>query len=176
VKALLLAAAGTVALALVMTVLLRGVMLERRVMALVRTFLASLPVFVASYLLTPDDLWLLPPALVDGRGVGLLISTAVYAALFLGGLLQLYNLADRGFSLRILIDIDEHPGRAATVADVQRAYGGGQGMKWMIAKRVDGLLQQGLVESRAGRLLPTARGYRAARVFSAVRAALRLPA
>lgn len=175
-KGLLLAAAGTVALALAMTVLLRFGRPQQRVAALLRVFVVSLPVFAAAYLLTPADLWVLPQALVDGPLVGLLFGVAVYGALFVGGLMQLYNLADRGFSLRILIDIDEHPARAASVAEIVRVYGGGQGMKWMLGKRIDGLLHEGLAESRDGRLVPTARGRRAAGGFTRARTLLRLEA
>ena len=173
-KGLLLAAAGSLALAAVITVLLRLARPEWRVRALLRTFVASLPVFAAAYLLTPADLWILPSRLVDGRVVGACYGLAVYGALFLGGWLQLYNLAERGCSLRILIDVDEHPGRAMTPADVLRAYGGGRGMDWMVAKRLDGLVTEGFAELRSGRLEPTARGRRAAAVFAATRRALRL--
>jgi hypothetical protein len=176
VKGLLLAAAGSVVLAGVITVLLRTARPEWRVRALLRTFAASVPVFVAAYLLTPSDLWLLPPRLVDGRLAGVLYGLAVYAALFLGGWLQLYNLAERGCSLRILIDVDEHPGRAMTAAEVAAAYGGGRGMAWMVAKRLDGLVTEGFACVRDGRLEPTPRGRRAAAVFARARAALRLPA
>ncbi len=175
-KGLVLAAAGSLALAAAITVLLRVARPAWRVRALLRTFAASLPPFAALYLLTPDDLWVLPPRLVDGRLVGLAYGALVYAALFFGGWLQLYNLAERGCSLRILIDVDEHPARAVTPDDVRRGYGGGRGMDWVVAKRLDGLVDEGFAEARGGRLVPTARGRRAAAVFAAARAALRLPA
>ena len=175
-KGLLLAAAGSLVLAAAITVLLRTARPERRVDALLRMFVVSLPVFVALYLLTPGDLGILPPALVDGRLAGALYAVAVYASLFLGGWLQLYNLAERGCSLRILIDIDEHPARAMTPADLLRGYGAGRGIDWMVAKRVDGLVSEGFAELHAERLLPTPRGRRAASLFAAARAALRLPA
>jgi hypothetical protein len=176
VKGLLLAAAGSVVLAAAITVLLRAARPERRAAALFRMFVLSLPVFTAVYLLTPADLGLLPPSLVDGRLAGVLYGVAVYAALFLGGWLQLYNLAERGCSLRILIDVDEHPRRAMTAADVLRGYGAGRGIDWMVAKRLDGLVTEGFAELNAGRLLPTPRGRRAASLFASARAALRLPA
>ena len=175
-KALALAAAGSVVLAAAITVLLRTARPERRVDALLRVFVVSLPVFVAVYLLTPADLGILPPSLLDGRVSGVLYGAAVYAALFVGGWLQLYNLAERGFSLRILIDIDEHPMRAMTSAEVLRGYGAGRGIDWMIAKREDGLVSEGFAELKADRLLPTPRGRRAASLFAAARGALRLPA
>ena len=175
-KGLLLAAAGSLVLAAVITVLLRRARTERRVDALLRVFVVSLPVFVAVYLFTPADLGMLPASLVDGRLAGALYGVAIYAALFLGGWLQLYNLAERGFSLRILIDIDEHPARAMTPTEVLRGYGAGRGIDWMVAKRVDGLVSEGFVQLHAGRLVPTSRGQRAASLFATARAALRLPA
>ena len=172
-KGLLLALAASAALGAVITVLLRVARPEWRVRTLLRTFVASLPVFVAVYLLTPADLWILPPRLVDGRAVGVVYGLAVYAALFLGGWLQLYNLAERGSSLRMLIDVEEHG--ALTADALVRAYGGGAGMDWMVAKRLDGLVGEGFAEMSGGRLVLTSRGRRAAGIFGWAHARLRLP-
>jgi hypothetical protein len=90
----------------------------------------------------------------------------LYTAGFFGGVLQLYNLADRGFSLRILIDILHAPSGAMRLDDVMSGYGGGRGIAWMYRKRIDGMIATGLVVADASRLLLTARGRRAAHLLS----------
>jgi hypothetical protein len=173
VKGLLLAVVASAALGAVITVLLRLTRPEWRVRTLLRTFVASLPVFVGAYLLTPADLGVLPPRLIDGGAVGVVYGLAVYGALFLGGWLQLYNLAERGASLRMLIDVDEYG--ALTADALVRAYGGGAGMDWMVAKRLDGLVAEGFAEVNGGRLVLTARGRRTAALFGWAHRRLRLP-
>jgi len=64
-----------------------------------------------------------------------------YTAAIWGGILQLYNVAERGFSLRILIDIDESPRYILGLEDILRSYGAGKGIAWMLQKRVDDLVQ-----------------------------------
>src|SRR5882757_6599084 len=76
---------------------------------LTRLFLASLPVAVALYLLTPGDLGFLPPSLVEPRVIEISFFLFLYSSLFFGGILQVYGLTDRGFSLRISIDINKSP-------------------------------------------------------------------
>jgi hypothetical protein len=177
VKGLLLALGGTIVLVPAITLLFRLFDVHRRAAALVRLFLASLPVFVLVYALTPADLGLLPQSLVEPRpGLELAYGLFVYSALFFGGLLQVYNLADRGCSLRILIDIAESPHGTLPERELPSAYGGGRGFGAMLDKRIDGLLEQGLVRLVGGRLEPTPRAARAIRVYEPLQAYLRLNA
>jgi hypothetical protein len=97
----------------------------------------------------------------------------VHAALFAGGWLQLYNLAERGFSLRILIDVLEAR-RALTSEQVAASYGGGRGPAWMREKRIEGLVQTGLAQWDRGRLRATRKGQHTARLFGGLRALLRI--
>ena len=174
-KGLLLAAAGSLSCVLAVTVLFRAATASRRAAAMLYVFLATVPLYVAAYALTPADLGWLPDWLVEQRAFlcgafGLF----VHAALFFGGWLQVYNLAERGFSLRILIDIDEAPGGALSAHDEEARYGGGRGMRWMFDKRIEGLVSAGLVTQRADRLVATDKGARAARLFGGLRAFLRI--
>ena len=174
-KGLLLAAASSLLCVTAVTVVFRIVDVRRRAAAMLGMFLATIPLYVAAYALTPADLWLVPGWLVEPRGFlcgafGLF----VHAALFFGGWLQVYNLAERGFSLRILIDIDESPGRAHSPAEEEAAYGGGLGMEWMLDKRIEGLLSARLMMERDGSLLATHKGARAARLFGGLRAFLQI--
>ena len=176
-KGLLLALGGTVVLVPAITLVFRLFDVRRRAAALMRLFLASLPVFVLVYALTPADLGLLPQSLVEPRpGLALAYGLFVYAALFFGGLLQVYNLADRGCSLRILIDIAESPHGTLPERELPAAYGGGHGFRAMLDKRIEGLLEQGLVRLVGGRLEPTPRAARAIRVYEPLQAFLRLNA
>jgi hypothetical protein len=175
VKGLLLAAASSLLCVAAVTVVFRVVDVPRRAAAMLGIFLATIPLYVAAYVLTPADLRLLPGWLVEPRGFlcgafGLF----VHAALFFGGWLQVYNLAERGFSLRILIDIDESPARALSAEEAEAAYGGGRGMGWMLDKRIEGLLSTRLIVERDGRLMATGKGTRAARLFGGLRAFLRI--
>jgi hypothetical protein len=151
----------------------RGV--TRRAATMCGVFVLSLPVYLGAYVLTPADLGILPAFLTEPRpwldcGFGL----SVHAAAFFGGWLQVYKLAERGFSLRILIDIAEAPGLVLTGERVATGYGGGRGIAWMREKRIDGLVTTGLAAWQDGRLRITPKGGRAARLFVGLRAALRI--
>lgn len=174
-KGLLLAGAATLACALAVTVLFRAVPVTRRAAAMTRLFLATLSLHLLAFGATPPDLGFLPSWLVEPRPlVELAFSATVAAALFFGGVLQLYNLADRGFSLRILIDIEESPARALSPAEVIHAYGGGRGMEFMLDKRLGGLVEEGLVIIDDGAVCVSRKGERAGRLFGALRRLLRL--
>jgi hypothetical protein len=177
VKGLLLALGASVLLALVVTIVFRACAVRRRAALLLWLFLGSLPVFVLVYAWSPGDLGVLPPALVEPwPGLELAYGLVVYAALFFGGLLQVYNLADRGFSLRILIDIADSPGGALPALDLPAAYGGGRGFDAALDKRIDGLFEQRLVTLAADRLELTPRGARAVRAYEPLQVFLRLHA
>lgn len=93
----------------------------------------------------------------------------LYIAGFFGGVLQLYNLADRGFSLRILIDIYEHPFGKMSVDDIMTGYSGGQGIDWMYSKRIRGMVSLGLVEIQDGLIVNTDKGKKISRIFYRLR-------
>lgn len=174
-KALLLALGCSLLYALLITLLFRMVTVRRRAAVMFWLFLATVPVYVALYALTPADLGVLSPWLVEPRFVpACAFGLFVHAALFFGGWLQVYNLAERGFSLRILIDVDASPERSLTAAEVQARYGGGRGMDWMLDKRVQGIVESGMATLAEGRLRVTPKGARAARVFGALRSFLQI--
>src|SRR5205085_2060618 len=109
------------------------------------------PIYLLVFLATPANLGFLPVWMGDGSpplelGFGMF----VYVSGFFGGVLQLYNLADRGFSLRILIDIAESSTGEMNVAQVCEAYSHGQGLAWMYQKRLDGLVEHRLIQVSGG--------------------------
>jgi len=175
VKALLLALACSLLFALLITLYLRTVEVQQRAATMLRLFLATVPLYLVLYAAIPSDLGFLSPWLVEPRYVpACLFGLFVHSALFFGGWLQLYNLADRGFSLRILTDIYESPERALTAPELQARYGGGRGMDWMLDKRVQGIVDTGMASLADGRVRLTPKGTRAARLFGTIRAYLQL--
>jgi hypothetical protein len=145
--------------------------------ALLGLYLAFLPVLTFAYFLAPADLGFLSPQLVaPGLAIEFGFAVFLYSAGFFGGLLQLYNLADRGLSLRILIDILESPRGGMTFDEIAAGYGGGRGIVWMYEKRLEGMAYSGLADLIGDRLVLTARGSKAARVFSLLQAFARVGA
>ncbi len=175
-KALLLAAAWTIACAAAAIVAFRLAPERRGARLMLVVFLASVPGFVVSVFATPPDLGILPAGLVESSTrLELVFGLWLYTAIFFGGVLQLYNIADRGFSLRILIDIVENGRGGASAADVRRGYGAGRGIEWMLDKRLQGMLENGfIVQQPDGRYLLTGRGQRTARTYRGLKTFLRL--
>src|SRR5262245_55587713 len=127
-KAVCLASAMTIVLLLATTVAFRVAPAKHRVRQLGILYLVCTAALVAVWLLTPEDLGFLPPWLLAGPPwFDLLLALFFFAAAFFGGVAQLYNLADRGFSLRILVDALEHPSATVGRDQLTAGYGGGQG-------------------------------------------------
>lgn len=147
--------------------------LRARLMLLLFAF--TLPVGVAIHYLTPSDLgflpyrWCEPDTMLD-----LAFFLFLYTAVFFGFILQLYNLADRGFSLRIVIDIDRSPDRYMTVEQIMTSYSAGQGISWMYQKRMDDLARLDLIRIGAGMAEATPAGRRVASRFTWLRRFLRV--
>ena len=142
---------------------------------LTRLFLLSLPVAGGLYWITPDNLGFLPASLIENPAVELVFLLFTYSSLFFGGMLQVYGLADRGFSLRISIDIDK-AGGCMTVPEVIKDYSMGKGTHWMYKKRVDGLLALKLTELHGDQMVIRPEGRRIAAPLHWIRAFLRVEA
>lgn len=168
-KAILLATLGTLAELAAITLLLRLRDLRRRALALTAVWAAGLVPLLAASAATPADLGFLPAWAAGTPLFDHLAAAFFYSAAFFGGVLQLYNLADRGFSLRILVDLLERPDARATVDDVHAGYSAGRGMRWMYEKRIEGLLENGLATAGAAFVRLTPAGARMAGVYRALR-------
>jgi hypothetical protein len=157
---------GTLLCALA-TIIFQARQIERRARALLQVYLICLCVLVTIYLVTPDDLCVLPrDMVVPSRAAGLLFCGFLYSAGFFGGVLQIYNLADRGLSLRMLIDISlSHAGKM-TPLEMTRAYAAGKGLDWMYDKRLDGMVATGLARRVGDSIQITPKGAGLARLFS----------
>ena len=157
------------------TLAFRLARIERPALFLVRAWVVCVPLLLAVYLLTPADLWLLPADLLDDPPwFGPIFCLGLWFAGFFGGILQLYNLTERGMSLRMLIDIAERGSRGMTAREIMREYSAGQGIVWMYQKRLDGLLEGRLVTIEDGTISNLDRGRRVATMFRRLRRLLRL--
>jgi hypothetical protein len=175
-KAILLSFVAGVMLISVVTARFRFAPTRDRVAAMMQMFFLILSMLVAAFLMTPDNLGFLPDALtLRVVWADLMFSLFLYASGFFGGVLQLYNLADRGFSLRILIDILESRAGNMRLEDVMPGYSAGQGINWMYDKRITGMVQTGLISLEGDRMVLTPKGARAASVFAWLQNFFRVP-
>src|SRR5450631_2559343 len=109
-KEIIVAAVSGALLCTLVTIAFRIWRFEHRARMLLSVFFICLCALVTLYMLTPDDFCgLSNDTIVPSRTAGLLFCFFLYTAGFFGGVLQIYNLADRGLSLRMLIDISMCP-------------------------------------------------------------------
>ena len=174
-KGIELAVVGTLVYFALISVIFRRAPARRRAGLMLRLFAVTLALYVVVYVVTPPILfrWLAAPSDVPlwlDLGAGLF----AYAAAFFGGTLQLYNLAERGMSLRMLIDVYKQDSGSITFERIMGAYSAGRGMRWMYDKRLDGLFRQGLIESSDGFVRNTRKGSRTARTLGSVQSFMRI--
>ena len=147
--------------------------LKARLMVLL--FGGTLPLGAVLHYLTPFDLGFLPATWCESDAVlDLAFFLFIYFATFFGFILQLYNLADRGFSLRIVMDIDQAPDGSMTVDQVMSSYSAGRGIGWMYQKRLDDLARLELIGVSGGIAAATPSGKRVASRFLKLRRFLRI--
>jgi hypothetical protein len=142
---------------------------------LTRLFLLTVPLAIAACYLTPGDLGFLPASLVENPTSDIAFTLFIYGSVVFGGVMQVYALADRGFSLRISIDI-EMSGGCMTVQQVIKSYSLGKGTLWMYQKRIDGLANLGLIEMSNDQISVTPSGQRLALRLLSLRNFLRVEA
>jgi hypothetical protein len=166
-KPILVAALAELLLFVLVSACWRSGMTRRRAASMLIVFLGVLPVLLAIQLLTPPDVGFLGVELVMPIAwVDVAFALFLYTVGFFGGILQLYNLADRGFSLRILIDILEAPSQAMSPDRVLNGYSAGRGIAWMYAKRLEGMQSAGLARIEGDYLVLTSKGRRVAKLFT----------
>ena len=175
-KAIIVAAAMTLVLLLVVTLAFRVRSTQERAKQMTLLYFGCAVVAALAWLITPLDLGFLAPSLlIEPRWLDLSLMLFFFSSAFFGGVLQLYNLADRGFSLRILIDLDATTSSGG-VDTLVKTYGGGQGLTWMYGKRLHGLLAGDFMRRNGDTLELTPRGHRTAEMFDAAHRFLRLDA
>lgn len=138
----------------------------RRFDAMLRLHALLAGLLVAGYAATPADLWVIPAGwgragwLID-LGNGLLVHWFLFM-----GYSMFYFLVDRGFSARILIEIERAPGQALTPEDVARAYS----LDQVVGRRLGEMLDMGSIVRDEDRYVITPRGRRQARLFAFMKA------
>jgi hypothetical protein len=176
VKGALVALMTTLSSVLMITVIFRLRAIRARAAMMMKVFMLSIAAFIVVHRVTPYDLWLLPDGLVEAAWpIDLVFGLVVYAALFLGGVLQIYAQADRGFSARILLDIADAGPKGLGVSDVMREYSAGKGIGWLCERRIEGMIQQAFVVPDGKDFVNSRRGIRTAAVAGWLRDWLRLP-
>ena len=175
-KAILLASIMTIVLLVVVTFCFRRFPTPHRARQMLLVYLACLLALIGIWLVTPDNLGFLRPPLLSRPGwLDLPLAIFFFSAGFFGGSLQLYNLTDRGFSLRILIDILEAPPTEnVDVGYLMTNYSRGRGVTWMYRKRITDLLAGEFVRQANGSFSLTAKGAKFARLFLFARRFLRI--
>src|SRR5262249_18278892 len=140
-KAICLAGVMTVFLLVLVTLCFRFYPSPNRARQMLVVYLFCLPVLVALWFATPDDLGLFGRSLLtEPAWLEFAATLFFFSAGFFGGALQLYNLCDRGFSLRILIDMLEAPNGAVDVDYLTANYSSGRGLVWMYRKRINDIV------------------------------------
>ena len=174
-KAVIIAAAMTLVLLVLITLAFRFHPTDKRAKQMTLLYIGCVLAAVLAWLITPVDLGFLAPSLlIEPRWLDLALMLFFFSSAFFGGVLQLYNIADRGFSLRILIDLDAAAPCSGGVDALVNTYGGGQGLTWMYGKRLHGLLAGDFVRRNTNELELTAKGRRTAEMFDAAHRFLRL--
>ena len=143
---------------------------HRRFGSMVRLHASLALGLVAAYAVTPPDVWVIP---AGWAGAGWLIDLAngllVHSLLFVG-YSMFYFLVDRGFSARILIEIERAPGQALTPEEVAAIYS----LDRVVARRLDEMVDIGSVIKEGDRYRMTARGRRQAQRFAFLKSFFRL--
>lgn len=141
-----------------------------RVGVSVMIFASAVCALLAVYFVTPDNLGFLPDVFLEKTTwLDVLVALFVFAASFFGGWLQLYNLTNRGYSLRMLIDLLKFP-HGVDPAEVVVTYANGHGLAWMYRMRLTGLVHASLVIKTEDQVLLTSLGQKIARLFGVLRA------
>jgi hypothetical protein len=165
-KAICLASAMTVVLLVLVTFCFRHYPSAHRARQMLFVYFFCLAGLVALWFGTPDDLGLLGRSLLtEPAWLDFAATIFFFSVGFFGGALQLYNLCDRGFSLRILVDMLEAPTSAVDVEYLTANYSSGRGLVWMYRKRIDDIVAARFVGPANESVMLTAKGEMFAELF-----------
>jgi hypothetical protein len=176
-KAICLASAMTIVLQVVVTFCFRLSPSAHRARQMLFVYLFCLAALVVLWFATPDDLGLLGRSLLtEPAWLDFAATMFFFSAAFFGGALQLYNLCDRGFSLRILVDMLEAPTGVVDVDYLTTNYSSGRGLVWMYRKRIDDIVAARFIGQVNKQIILTAKGEMFADLFINARRVLGLEA
>jgi len=165
-KAICLASAMTAVLLVLVTCWFQLYPSAHRARQMLFVYLFCLALLVVLWFATPDDLGFLARSLlIEPAWLDFAAALFFFSAAFFGGALQLYNLCDRGFSLRILVDMLEAPTDAVDVDYLTANYSGGRGLGWMYRKRIDDIVAARFIDQANKQIVLTAKGEMFADLF-----------
>jgi Zn-dependent protease with chaperone function len=169
-KGLVLACAGFALFLVIHIPLFRLRVSEFRFRTMVRIAFALGILLLVAYLATPSDLGFLPAASTTaGWAVDLLNGLLVFAFLFVG-YCMFYFLIDRGFSGRIMIEVEASPHRRLPPAEIAARYS----LEMVLRRRLGEMLEIGRITVRDGRYCNTKKGRWSVAMFAFVKKFLQL--
>jgi len=124
---------------------------------------------------TSGNLGFLPDDGLQSHSIDIIVCVFFYIASISGGWIQLYNLADRGLSLRILIDILGSKQEGLNVDEVSARYSESKGIRWMYQKRLNDLAKLELIEILEGQVSLTSKGKKTGVIFRMLRKFYSIP-
>lgn len=137
---------------------------------MVRIYACVGVLFAAAYLVTPQDLGFIPQNLkASGWAIGILNGLLLHTFLFMA-YSMFYFLVDRGFSGRIMIEIERSPSQSLTRDEIPKLYS----LEMVLTRRLGEMLDIGRIVKVQERYYNTVAGSRAARVFLFVKEFLRI--
>ena len=168
-RGIFLAVTVSAAYAFLLCIVFRSFNLKYRAAMMLRIYLVSLLPFSLMLTVVPYDLGFLPKCLIEQNiWLDSLFALVIYSASVFGGWLQLYNLADRGLSLHILIDAMESQDGVSALS-LSRNYGKGKGIQWMYEKRLADIERLGLVTRNESGIVLSKKGIRNSKFIIQIR-------
>lgn len=169
-KGLILSFLGFAIFLIAHVAIFRLMTLERRFRTMVRIMMVVGCALLIAHRITAPDLGFLPHEYTKaGWAIDLLNSLLVYGFLFIG-YSMFYFLVDRGFSGRIIIEIESSPERRLQASGIAARYS----LEMVLQRRLTEMLEIGRVILRDGRYCNTAKGRSAATMFAFVKRFLQL--
>lgn len=169
-KGLVLASAGFAVFLLAHVLLFRLRVPARRFVAMVWLMFALGMLLIILHRFTSSDLSFLPPAYTTaGWAIDLLNGLLVYGFLFIG-YCMVYFLIDRGFSGRMMIEIESSPQRRLRPTEIAARYS----LEMVLRRRLNEMIEIGRITEVNARYRNTAKGRSAAAMFSFVKRFLQL--
>ncbi len=160
-KGLVLALGMFVAFLVIHVLLFRIAHPARRFDAMVRIMVGLAVLLVFIHRLSPPSLGFLPSGAVRaGWVIDLVNGLIVFGFLFIG-YSMFYFLVDRGFSGRIMIEIESSPERRLRQTDIAARYS----LEMVLKRRLSEMVEIGRVAFVAGRYRNTDKGRSAAALF-----------
>lgn len=169
-KTFIIALAGFLFFLIFHVIYFRRSLPTARFFAMVRIYICTAVLLPFAYLSTPDDLGFIPASFQPcGHALGILNTLLVSTFLFMA-YSMFYFLVDRGFSGRIMIEIEQSPSCCLARDEIPKLYS----LEMVLERRLGEMISIGRVVRNGERYCNTAAGSRAAKLFLFVKEFLRL--